>query len=342
MELAITDSVTPEGEPSWVVEVALNFPFEWKMLAEPSAGPADRATITALAFSIVVVPPLMEIRHSHVNIKMNGVSIWNYESYKLFISDFIKSSPGKGRGKLKKMAEKLNVHPTLVSQVLSGQKDFSQEHALNVTKFLGLLEKEVEYFFELLFFAKASSNDLKNYHKKRITQLASQGQTVKSRLGEVSELTEDDKIRFYSDWRFVIVWLATSIKDLKHEASLSQNFDIPHEDILRIVDFLLEKNLCERADNGLRMKVNKIHVPSDSPLVMNHHINWRIKSLDFVRSVTPEELAFTAPFSVSKKDFAVIKSRLLDTIQEISKIVSESEPEVVACLNLDHFFVSRG
>ena len=87
------------------------------------------------------------------------------------------------------------------------------------------------------------------------------------------------------------------------------------------------------------MGINSTHIPADSPLVKNHHLNWRLKSFDFVRQVSKEELAFTAPFSVSKKDFAVIKTKILDMIQDITKIVKESEPEVVACLNFDQFLV---
>jgi uncharacterized protein (TIGR02147 family) len=270
---------------------------------------------------------------------MKQVSIWNFEDYKDFLKEFIKELPHKGRGQLKNLAESLSVHPTLISQVVNGEKDFSNEQAYGVTKFLGLTEKETEYFFELILLAKAGSKDLKKYHQKRIQKLSKQGQTVKIRVGDSHELSEDEKLRFYSDWKYMAMWLATSVKGLKDEASLARALNISREEAMEIMGFLLEKNLCTMKENGLAMGYSKTHIPSDSPLVKNHHLNWRLKGLDFVRHVSPLELSFTAPFSVSKKDFALIRTKILDMIQDISKVVSESEPEVVACLNLDHFLV---
>ena len=174
---------------------------------------------------------------------MKQVSIWNYKDYKLFIREFIETKPHKGRGQLKTLAESLSVHPTLISQIVNGSKDFSNEQAFGVTKYLGLTEKETEYFLELLYLEKSGSKDLKNYHEKRIKKLAEQGQTVKVRVGESHELTDNDKIRFYSDWKYMAIWLATSVKGLKDENSISEGFKIPRDEVVRIVEFLLEKNL---------------------------------------------------------------------------------------------------
>ncbi len=271
---------------------------------------------------------------------MKIVTIWNYEDYKQFMKDFFKSSPGQGRGQLKRLAENINVHPTLISQIVNGQKDFSNEQAISVAKFLELNEKETEYFFELLLFSKAGSHELKNYHKKRLKKLFQLGQAVQTRVGDAFELTEDDKLRFYSEWKYVAIWLACSVDDLKDEESIARRLNIPKREVSEVINFLLEKSLCERREDGLGMKIQKTHIPSDSPLVKNHHLNWRLKSLDFIRNVSENELAFTAPFSISHKDFAVIKNKLLEMIQEISKTVNDSDAELVACLNLDYFFVT--
>jgi hypothetical protein len=47
------------------------------------------------------------------------------------------------------------------------------------------------------------------------------------------------------------------------------------------------------------------------------------------------ELAFTAPLSISAKDFGKVREILLNAIEQSSKVVEGSEPEKVACLNID-------
>jgi hypothetical protein len=44
---------------------------------------------------------------------------------------------------------------------------------------------------------------------------------------------------------------------------------------------------------------------------------------------------FTAPISLSKKDFVKVRSALLDMISEISKIVEKSPCEELAYLGID-------
>ena len=48
-----------------------------------------------------------------------------------------------------------------------------------------------------------------------------------------------------------------------------------------------------------------------------------------------DDLAFSAPLTVSREDFARIRTELLAAIEKASNIVGPSNPEVVAVLNLD-------
>jgi hypothetical protein len=48
---------------------------------------------------------------------------------------------------------------------------------------------------------------------------------------------------------------------------------------------------------------------------------------------------FTAPISISKKDFVKVKTMILDLIENITEIVKDTEPEVIACLNFDQILI---
>lgn len=272
---------------------------------------------------------------------MSTIDIWNYTDYKAYIKDTIASQENGGRGQLKKLSEYLGVHSTLISQVVNGSKDFSDEQSLKVAWFLQLTELEIDYFLEMVFYSKAGTADLQKYHLTKIMKLKETGQSVSGRIGKSTELSEDDKIRYYSDWRYVAVWLATSIDELKDAQGISENLKLPKNNVQDILDFLLSKGLCKKTNKGISMDLQKIHVPAGSSLVVNHHLNWRLKSLNFVQGATKQELAFTSPLSISKKDFEIVRGMILKLIEDISVVVAKTEPEIVACLNIDHFMITK-
>ncbi|MEN0059833.1 MAG: TIGR02147 family protein [Bdellovibrio sp.] len=272
---------------------------------------------------------------------MKSADIWSYTDYKPYIKAVFASMSSGGRGQLKKLAEYLGVHSTLVSQVISGDKDFSDEQSIKVAEFLQLRELETDYFLHLVFYSKAGSADLQKYHLSKIKKLKESGQSVAHHIGKSSELSENDKIRYYSDWRYVAVWLATSIEEFGNSQGISEALEIPKNNVQDILDFLLAKGLCKKSDKGFAMDLQRIHVPANSPLVVNHHLNWRMKSLAFVQNAKKQELAFTSPLSISRRDFEKVRGMILKLIEDISEVVDKTDPEIIACLNIDHFMITK-
>lgn len=272
---------------------------------------------------------------------MKSTDIWSHTNYKSYIKAVFASMSNGGRGQPKKLSEYLGVHSTLISQVIRGDKDFSDEQAIKVAEFLQLREIETDYFLHLVFYSKAGSVDLQKYHLSKIKKLKASGKSVGHRIGESSELSDDDKIRYYSDWRYVAVWLATSIEELRDVQSISEHLDIQRNIVQDILDFLISKGLCRKTENGVVMELKKIHIPASSPLVVNHHLNWRMKSLAFVQNVKKQELAFTSPLSISREDFEKVRGMVLKLIEDISEVVEKTEPEIIACLNIDHFMITK-
>jgi sRNA-binding carbon storage regulator CsrA len=48
-------------------------------------------------------------------------------------------------------------------------------------------------------------------------------------------------------------------------------------------------------------------------------------------------IGFSAPLTISKKDFDIVREEILEFIQNLSKRVDQSDSEIVACLNIDWF-----
>lgn len=255
--------------------------------------------------------------------------------YRSFIREHLKKRSPKGRGEIAKLAEFIGVHPTFVSQVLTDKKDFNLEQSLSIAEFLNLTEIENKYFLLLVQKDRAGTQALKAYFKNEIELLKSSLLKVSNRLKEHRNLSDTDKATFYSSWIYSAIRLYCSVGKGKKLEEITAHFDINRKRALHILEFLCAKDLCAQQDNRYVMGSQHTHVGNDSPFIIRHHMNWRAKALQLHETISEEELAFTAPMSISQKDFGAIRERILNCIKDSVEVAKASEAEDVAFLNID-------
>ncbi|MGZ3713541.1 MAG: hypothetical protein ACXVBE_17380, partial [Bdellovibrionota bacterium] len=81
------------------------------------------------------------------------------------------------------------------------------------------------------------------------------------------------------------------------------------------------------------------HLQANSDYVGNHHRNWRTLLMASTEKLGKDDLVFTAPITLSRKDFLGLREKFTKMIQEVSSTVAESPAEEFACLHLDWFHV---
>jgi uncharacterized protein (TIGR02147 family) len=265
---------------------------------------------------------------------MSKKSIFSFENYRLFLKNYIKELP-KAHGTLKAWAEHLNVHTTLISQVMTAKREFTEEQAFDLTEFLGLSSMEKDYFLELLRFERAGSAKLKSHHKAKLTELSTKALKLSERIETERKLTEQECSIFYSTWLYSAIRLCCSVGDGQTIDDLSEKLQIPRPQVLIVLDFLRETRFVKLEGAKYTIGSQYTHLGKDSPYLNRHHSNWRVKALQKMDHVTDQELMYTAPFSISKKDFPILREHLVGVIQEFLKTVKASEGEIVACFNMD-------
>ena len=269
------------------------------------------------------------------------MTVFNYTSYKEFLRDHIAALPKGGRGEINRMAEKMGVHPTLVSQVLGGDKDFSLEQSHKLCAHLGLFKLEKDYFLLLLQWARAGSHDLKVYYEEKIEEVRQRSLNIKERMSSHRSLTDYERSVFYSSWIYSALRLFTSVGEGQTLAACAERFGLPLEEAAEILTFLTETNLVLETNGRYTMKAAHTHLELGSPFLPRHHTNWRLQTIQKCERLSQEELMFTSPFSVSRADFLKIREELTALIQSSSKIIRASPAEDVACLNLDLVWMKR-
>jgi len=268
------------------------------------------------------------------------MNIFDFDSYKEFIGARVRSMPRQGRGELQKIALHLKIHGSMVSQILRGDKHPTLEQASLLADYLGLSELETDYLICQVGKERAGNAPLRSFYDRRLKKVRAKWEQPPSRLRKQFALSEADHAEFYSHWYISAIRLLTSITGTQTLDSIADYVQLPKRRTAEVLQFLVSRGLCEEKEGKFTMKVQRTHLPKDSPFAARHHINWRLKALEKIpQPGTDSGLSFTSPFTASSSDEGKLRRLALEFIGEFSRVVDVSAPEKIYCLNLDWFDV---
>ncbi len=265
------------------------------------------------------------------------MEVYDFSSYKEYVLARVKAMPRGGHGQFMKMAKHIGANPVVVSQVMKGDRDFSEEQALRLADFFGLTTMESEYFMRLVAMDKAGTHDLKRFHREALAALKRQAHATKNRVAAFQELDDSTKSIFYSDWIYGAVRLLTTIEKFHTADAIAEHLDLSHSRVNEIVEFLISVGLVKKEGDHLEIGVRSTHLDAQSRLVNNHHRNWRIRGLQALNTRTPDDLFYTAPCTLSHDDFMILRKEMVEVIASLTRRVPNSEPQTLACFNIDWF-----
>lgn len=265
------------------------------------------------------------------------MDIFEIDDYRVVIRMRISGMARKGFGQLGRLAQRLDVNASFISQMLAGKKDLSEDQGYLTSEFFEFSEPETAYFLLLIQRERAGNHRLKNFFSKQIEERKRAAAKVKGRVRIDRELGFEEQAVYYSDYLYTAIHTLISIPGLGGVDALSQHLETPRSRIMEIAQWLIQHGLCEGTTEKLENGPRSTYVDRDSPLAIRHHGNWRARGLERMRDRAETDLFFTAPFSVSEDDFEQIKKDVKSLIEKLAKRVDTSEPEVMVTLNLDLF-----
>lgn len=268
------------------------------------------------------------------------MDLYAHDDYRDYVRSTILSRPQQGRGEITRMAAHLGIHSTLMSLILSGKRELNQEQAFELCSYFEFTESETEYFLLLVQIQRAGTVALKKHYTKKAEEFRRQSMKLSARVKTGTVLKDVDKAVFYSSWVYSAIRLFCSTSSQgKTLEEITQYLARPRAKVLEEVSFLLGAGLLGENKGRYQMLTQRTFVEFGSPLLVKHHTNWRLKSLQAADRITPDELMVTSPCSLSKSDFQKLKKMLMDFVRDSSEIIRDSEPEGVACLNLDLYWL---
>ena len=113
------------------------------------------------------------------------MSIFEFKDYKQYLNAWIESQPRKGRGIGRKIAESTRLSPAMLSHILSGDKHFSPEAAMDVALFLGLPDAETDYFLLLVNYSRAGSHSLKKAYATKVAAEQKRNNELQKKVNQI-------------------------------------------------------------------------------------------------------------------------------------------------------------
>lgn len=266
---------------------------------------------------------------------MKKVSLFEYDKFSDFLENEVVKNTKIKHGEKKEIAEFINIHPTTLSQVLNRTRAFSDEQVFLLAKFFNLTEIECEYILLLHQIENSQNKIFKEALTKKKNKLKRRSQNLSERVEKDKEISDMDKSIFYSSWHYSCIWVFISLEHGKTRDEIHQRTGIDKRQVNKVLDFLVQIGLCIEKEGKYCQQLGRMHLDKNSPHLKQHHINWRIKSIQKLDHPDELDLNFTAPLSLSKKDFEKMREELVHFIQNLSATVEKTNPEEIYLVNLD-------
>ncbi|MCK6596972.1 MAG: DUF4423 domain-containing protein [Bdellovibrionaceae bacterium] len=268
------------------------------------------------------------------------MTIFDYSDYKTFLNEKLLHFPNKGHGQLSKIARALNIHTSLVSQIIHGEKHFTFEQACDLCSFFGFTELESDYLVALVLKERAGTPKAQLKCNRDLDLIKKRAQTLTGRLKKDAILSDADSALFFSHWHYAAVKIAVSLPNYNKPELLAENLKIPLSQVNKILEFLVRTQLLFYEKEEYKQGPSRLHIGAESPFVSRHHLNWRMKSVEKMGNFREDDFCFTMPTNLSIKDAKKIRQLLVDTVDQCVTTVDNSKPEQMYCLNIDWFKIT--
>ncbi|MGE3610258.1 MAG: TIGR02147 family protein [Bacteriovoracaceae bacterium] len=262
------------------------------------------------------------------------MDIFAFNDYKQFLKEQLQL---RGHGSRLELASALNCQSAYITRVLNHDAHLSLEQAVEASQFFHLGAEEEDFFLLLIQYSKAGTKKLQDLTKKKIKAIRERRALLSNRVTIKEELDESNQAKYYSKWYYAAIHIAVTVPELTTKESISHYLNLPMNLTLEALEFLVRTGLIHQEEGKYSPGKSRIFLKGDSPFVTQHHENWRLKAMNNMQTGNKNNIHFSSVYSLSHKDFEIIKEKLLQNIQEVRGVVPPSKEEELCVLNLDFF-----
>lgn len=267
-------------------------------------------------------------------------AIYEYDDYKTYLEDVVRSKPNEGRGFKARIAEVCRCQTAYVSQVFHGNAHLSAEQSHALGGLLGLRKDESRFLRLLIQHARAGTAALREDVREQIEEERRRWALPKKKGVQGNRLSAEDQVIYYSHWEYGAVHMALTLPSLRTQEAISAHLGLSLLRTTAILGFLNSVGLARRErDGSYRIGESWIHIDSQSPMNSRNHANWRFHGLQAIDRSNPEDLHFTSVMTISRTDAQKLKAMTRDFIRSTQPLIRDSAEETMQCLLIDLYAV---
>jgi uncharacterized protein (TIGR02147 family) len=265
-------------------------------------------------------------------------NVFEHEDYRAYLrAQIAENSQIKAyRGR---MALAAGCQRSFFSQVLNSHVEFTLDHAAGLCEFFSFTKTEGEYFLNLVQMSRASTEKLRILLRARLNELRDANEHLGTRL-KVPKLAESQhEMLYFSSWYWTAVHVCADSPKYQTAEALAKRLLLPEEHVRSALKILADLGLVEKQGQRWRMGKKFLHVNSESIMTEVNHLNWRQRALLDIQAKRATSTHYTSVFSMSKKDYQILRTRLLSTIDDFRKFIAQSPSEELYAFTCDLFEV---
>ncbi len=269
------------------------------------------------------------------------MNVYGFDSYTDALNQkFEEWKTGNPQGTLAKLAIDCLMQPSYLTNVLKGRCDFNSDQLFRFCELIGFKVEEIDYLLILLEFKRTNYKKRKGILEKKINELRQRNLRAEKNLSvKTVELTTEQLEQYYLDPYIQLVHIFLYSKQGKCRVDdVAKQFSIAQLQAAGVLQALEKLNYIKRKGNHFEVLVEGRHLPKDSQIARPHQILMRMKSIDQIQRLSPDNVySFSATISTLPEVRTKIQAEFLKFLKTAEKLVTNNDPENLYQMNFDLF-----
>lgn len=260
-------------------------------------------------------------------------------TYKDFLNQQLDLASQTTKGAKSALATAMACQTSYLSQVLHGDAHLSLEQAEKLAQHYALNASETEYLYLLIQHDRAGTSGLRLHFNRKMEQIHKDRLNLKNRVQASEEISKEEQSTYYSAWIYAAIHVILTIPEFRTLHEIAKKLNLSLEVTKNALDFLVNSGLAVKKKNEFHPSKKRMHLGHDSSMIIRHHTNWRLNSLQSLESKpqTTTDLHYSSVVSLSKADVIVIREKLLQEIQNTKNVIKKSDEEELFAFHVDFY-----
>lgn len=262
--------------------------------------------------------------------------IYSYDDYKIYLNDKIKENE-EVRGYKTSLARAAQCQQSFLSHVLHSEVHITPDHAYGLAEFWNFTSLEKEYFLLIVNLARVTSPSYKKYLLERKKEIRTQHADITKRMNSKSIDNTETQSIYYSSWLWAALHFLVTIPKYQNAKAIAERLHLPLATVNDHLVKLKEMGIVYEENNIWKTSHFEIHLPKNSYMTSMNHSHWRQKAILDSQNLSSDGLHYSALYTLSYKDYEILKDQILRQIDDFAKVVRKSPEEDIVVFTTDLF-----